>query len=108
MAVAVDVGAERNTSEAIYTPLSGIPISAFVSPVKVVNLILETINEMDIDYREIYTKLFFNKSIPVPFKLIVNKYSNTHNNCLVDTMHFMGLVFEGIQELQKYASQVKK
>ena len=74
---------------------------------KVVNSILETINDMDIDYREIYTKLFFNKSIPVPFKLIVNKYSNTHNNCLVDTMHFMGLIFEGIQELQKYSKMVK-
>ena len=69
---------------------------------KVINTILDTLNEQDVDYREVYTKIFNKKEIPVPFKIIVNKYTNSHTNCLVDVQHFMAMVFEGIQGLQNY------
>lgn len=64
-----------------------------------INVILNTISGQGIDYREVYTKLFFKKEIPVPFKIIVNKYANSHNNCLVDEAHFMAMVLEGLQTI---------
>lgn len=67
-----------------------------------INQILSTINDYDIDFREIYTKIFFKKEIPVPVKVVVNKYTNTHNNCLVDSMHFMSMIFESINTLQQF------
>ena len=69
---------------------------------KVVNSIIESLNDHDVDYREVYTKLFYKAGIPVPAKIVINKYTNTHNNCLVDTMHFMAMIFEMIQTLQSY------
>ena len=68
----------------------------------VVNLIVELLAEQDIEYRNVYTELFFMKKIPAPAKIVVNKYSNTHQNCLVPHMHFMGMVFEIVKTLQEY------
>jgi len=65
----------------------------------IVNDIISIINENYIDYRDIYTKLFYNDKIPVPVKIIVNKYANTHNNCLVDSMHFSSMIFESIKSI---------
>jgi len=69
---------------------------------KSINSILETLSDQDIDYREVYTKLFYKDNLPANVKVIVNKYTNSHNNCLVDTMHFMAMIFEMIQSLQSY------
>ena len=66
------------------------------------NLIVELLAEQDIEYRNVYTELFFMKKIPAPAKIVVNKYSNTHQNCLVPHMHFMGMVFEIVKTLQEY------
>ena len=68
----------------------------------IVNFIVELLAEQDIEYRNVYTELFFMKKIPAPAKIIVNKYSNTHQNCLIPHMHFMGMVFEIIKTLQEY------
>jgi hypothetical protein len=40
--------------------------------------------------------------IPAPAKIIVNKYSNSHQNCLLPHMHFMAMIFEIIKSLQAY------
>jgi len=68
----------------------------------VINYIIELLAAQDIEYRNVYTELFFMKKIPAPAKIIVNKYSNSHQNCLVPHMHFMGMVFEIIKSLQAY------
>lgn len=68
----------------------------------VVNVIVEMLAAQDIEYRNVYTDLFFMKKIPAPAKIVVNKYSNTHQNCLVPHMHFMGMVFEIVKTLQEY------
>ena len=68
----------------------------------VVNFIVELLAAQDIEYRNVYTELFFMKKIPAQAKIIVNKYSNTHQNCLVPHMHFMGMIFEIIKSLQEY------
>lgn len=75
---------------------------------KAVNAIIEILSKHDIEFRSIYTNLFFMKNLPVPAKIIVNKYSNSHQNCLVPHMHFMGMIFEIIKSLQEYKRMLTK
>ncbi len=56
----------------------------------------------DLDYRRIYETLFYDAKTPVPVKILVNKYANGHGDCLMPSMHFMGLVFETVKSLQEY------
>lgn len=68
----------------------------------VVNYVVDLLAKQDIEYRNVYTELFFMKKVPAPAKIIVNKYSNTHQNCLIPHMHFMAMVFDIIKALQDY------
>ena len=71
-----------------------------------VNNIIEILAEHDVEYRNLYTELFFMKKMPAPAKIVVNKYSNDHQSCLVPHMHFMGMVFKMIKTLQEYRKAV--
>lgn len=73
----------------------------------VINYIVELLAAQDIEYRNVYTELFFMKKIPAPAKIIVNKYSNSHQNCLAPHMHFMGMVFEIVKALQTYRKAIR-
>jgi len=75
---------------------------------KSVSTISTLVSEQDLEYRSIYTNLFFIKGIPVPAKVTINKYANGHGGCLVPAMHFMAMVFEMIQSLQDYKMKIKK
>ena len=68
----------------------------------VINKTIEILASQDIEFRNIYTELFFMKKIPAPVKITVNKYSNSHQGCLIPHMHFMAMVFEIIKSLQAY------
>jgi len=68
----------------------------------IVTYIVELLAEQDIEYRNVYTELFFMKKMPAPAKIIVNKYSNSHQNCLLPHMNFMAMIFEIIKVLQDY------
>jgi len=72
----------------------------------VVNKMVEVLSSQDIEFRNIYTELFFMKKIPAPVKIVVNKYSNSHQGCLIPHMHFMAMVFEIIKTLQDYRKAV--
>lgn len=72
-----------------------------------INNIVNTISEFDVDYRSLYTQLFFMDKVPIPVKIIVNKYTNSHTDCLVPSMNFFAMVYEIIQILQKY-KQINK
>lgn len=61
---------------------------------KSVTNIVEILNDTDLDYRNIYSSLFFNNDIPVPVKIIVNDYTNSHDECLIPSMHFMAMIFK--------------
>jgi len=61
---------------------------------KLITNIVDSLNIIDIDFRNIYTSLFYNNNIPVSAKVIINKYTNSHGNCLVPSMHFCAMVFE--------------
>lgn len=67
-----------------------------------VSAIIDIISQQEIEYRNIYSELFFAEKIPVPAKLVINKYTNNHQNALVPHMHFMALVFEVIKTLKDY------
>jgi DNA polymerase III delta prime subunit len=56
----------------------------------------------DLDYRRIYEELFYDNKVPVSAKILVNKYANGHGDCLMPSMHFMGLIFDIIKSLQEY------
>lgn len=72
----------------------------------VINNIIDLLASQDLEYRNIYTELFFMKKIPAPAKIIVNKYSNSHQGCLIPHMHFMAMVFDVIKALQTYRKAV--
>lgn len=67
-----------------------------------VNEILKLINEKDVEYRSMYSSLFYTKEIPPPAKIIINRYTNEHGNCLVPSIHFMAMVFDIITCLNAY------
>jgi hypothetical protein len=66
------------------------------------------LGELDLDFRAVYSDLFFRDSIPTIAKIIINKYSNSHADCLLPHMHFLAMLFEVIQALQKYKQLVGK
>jgi len=69
---------------------------------RIVNSLIEELKEEDFEYRKLYSTLFFMDKFPIPAKIVVNKYSNSHSNCLVPSMHFMSMIFEMIKTLQDY------
>lgn len=69
---------------------------------KLINSIISVLNSYDVDYRKLYYDLFKMKKIPVSAKLIINKYSNMHQSCLIPQMNFMGMIFEIVKILQEY------
>ena len=74
----------------------------------VINNLVKMLGELDLDFRTIYADLFFRDCIPSTAKILINKYSNSHADCLLPNMHFLSLLFEIIQALQKYKQLVGK
>ena len=69
---------------------------------KNVQEILKILEKQDVEYRSVYSTLFFTKAIPAPAKIIVNRYTNEHSNCLVPNMHFISMVFDIIKCLKEF------
>jgi len=66
---------------------------------KLISEIIELLNGDDLYFTEIYMTLFYMKEMPVPIKIIINRYTNAHNSALVPSMHFMAMIFEIIKFL---------
>lgn len=64
--------------------------------------LIKLLDEVNFEYRSVYTSLFQRKELPVPLKIIVNKYANSHNSCLVASMHFFAMIYEMIKCIQDY------
>jgi DNA polymerase III delta prime subunit len=75
---------------------------------KEMTTIVNLLNNEAIDFRNIYSTLFFNSSVPGNVKIIVNKYSSEHQNCLIPQMHFCSMIFEMIQSLKEYEKMKTK
>lgn len=69
---------------------------------RVVSNIIEILKLEDLEYKSLYSQLFYKEKFPVNAKIVVNKYSNSHQNALVPSMHFMAMIFEIITTLQAY------
>ncbi len=69
---------------------------------KLVAQIVNLVNSNDLEFRNVYSNLFFNNSVPVPAKIIVNQYSNSHQNCLIPPMHFLSMIFDITKTLHQY------
>jgi len=67
-----------------------------------ISSIIKILGEQEMEYQNIYSSLFFTEHIPAPVKIIINKYTNTHQNALVPHMHFMAMIFEIIKTLKDY------
>jgi len=67
-----------------------------------VGSIIDIISQNEIEYRNVYETLFFDSKIPAPAKIVINKYSNGHQGCLVSHMHFSAMVFDIIKTLKAY------
>jgi len=67
-----------------------------------VGSVVEILKGEDLEYKGLYTQLFFMEKFPAPAKIVVNKYSNSHSGALIPSMHFMAMVFEIIKSLQDY------
>ncbi len=67
-----------------------------------VSSIIKILTENELEYQNIYSDLFFTDKIPAPVKIIINKYTNTHQNALVPHMHFMAMIFDIIKILKDY------
>jgi len=68
----------------------------------IINNMIKLLGDLDLDFRTIYTNLFFRDSVPAIAKIIINKYSNSHADCLIPNQNFLAMVFEIVQSLQKY------
>jgi len=75
---------------------------------KEMTLIVNLLNNESIDFRNIYSTLFFHAQVPGNAKIVVNKYSNEHQNCLIPQMHFCGFVFEMVKCLKEYEMMKEK
>ncbi len=73
-----------------------------------INNILNIIQKDTIDFKQVYSTLFFEKNIPVSVKIIINKYSNENSSSLIQEMHFMAMIYEIIQALSAYLNSIKK
>lgn len=68
---------------------------------KVMDSILTILKDHDVDYPKIYEALFF-KKISAPVKIIVNEFSQGHQNCLNPVMHFTAMLFDIIKTMGEY------
>jgi len=67
-----------------------------------ISAIVNLLSQQEPEYRNIYTDLFYDNKVPVPAKVVVNQYANTHQNALVPSMHLMAMVFDIIKSLTEY------
>jgi DNA polymerase III delta prime subunit len=75
---------------------------------KEITSIISLLDSQDLEYGNIYENLFSHKAIPVPAKIIINRYSRDHLNCLVPSMHVSAMIFEMIQSCNQYFASIKK
>lgn len=71
-----------------------------------VNAIIDILSKTEVEYSNVYSELFFNEKIPAPAKIIINKYANEHQGCLVPHMNFMGMIFDTVKVLKDYRKMV--
>lgn len=75
---------------------------------KQISNIINILDTNEVEFTNIFESLFFNKDVPVPAKLAINKYSNSYQGCLIPSMHFLSMIFEAVDLMTKYFSTIGK
>lgn len=96
------VTTEKKVISFVIQIISFIEKGQFAKIGQAVGAVVDIIGNEDLEYRNVYTDLFFTDKIPAPAKIIINKYTNSHQNSLVPHMHFMAMLFEMINALKEY------
>lgn len=65
------------------------------------------LNENDIDYMNLYSKLFSNDNLSFSSKIIIGKYCNKHQDVLVPQMHFLCFIMELVEVSFKRSAMLK-
>jgi len=91
---------EKNLVENVIDIISASKKNEKAKVNKLINMIVDSLNEVDLDFRNIYSSLFYNKRVPVPSKIVINNYTNSHISCLVPSMHFMSMILDVIKTLK--------
>lgn len=69
---------------------------------KAVGGIIDILKDEEVDYKNIYTTLFFMQNFPAPAKIVVNEYANKHQGCLIPHQHLVAMVYKIIKTLMEY------
>ncbi len=74
---------------------------------KISSTLTKIINKLNpsLDYRSLYTSLFESK-ISTLLKIIVNKFANSHQDCLEPGMHFCAMIYDIIRAIQEYQKAI--
>ena len=75
---------------------------------RAVGSIIDIVKDEEVDYKNIYTTLFFMDNFPAPAKIIVNEYSNKHQGCLIPHQHLLAMVYSIIKSLMEYKRMMTK
>lgn len=90
---------EKNLVENVIEIISASKKNEKAKVNKLINVIANSLNEVDLDFRNIYSSLFYDKRVSVPSKIVINNYTNSHTSCLVPSMHFMSMILDVIKTL---------
>jgi replication factor C small subunit len=101
----------NNTENEILNHISKMSVGIKEQNVAKLNIILKDIekllNEKDIEYMNLYHKLFSNESLSFSSKVVIGKYCNKHHEVLVPEMHFLCLLMELIEVSFKRSAMLK-
>lgn len=65
------------------------------------------LNENDIEYMNLYNRLFSNDNLSFSSKIVIGKYCNKHQDVLVPQMHFLCLIMELVEVSFKRSAMLK-
>lgn len=101
----------NNTEEEILKNIASIAASIKDQNLVKINGHLKDIekllNENDIEYMNLYNRLFSNDNLSFSSKIIIGKYCNKHQDVLVPQMHFLCMIMELVEVSFKRSAMLK-
>ncbi len=62
------------------------------------------VSNHDLDFREIYQRMFEDPEVPIWMKIVINEFANKHDQCMLPAMNFMGCIYECVKHGNELAS----
>jgi DNA polymerase III delta prime subunit len=67
-----------------------------------IDIIIKSLTENDLPYDALYDELFLNQKLLANVKVVVNRYSISHQNCLIPYMNFVSMIYDSIKIITAY------